>query len=372
MQTYDRYQLVDFAYPNVYTEVFIISAKRANRPLGYIFKGIYDEQSYILLLISFVLMIMILWSSFALSAQRQVSIGSIAIHFFGSIWGQPFPENIIPRGCIRAQTTLYLFGFWNFFIITMYGSLVISKMTLSSEPSSIDTLGDLVAQTDLKAYILKHSFVEDALDSFGALQDMMRDDRIEFLVNEDFSNSVIFNNLQDRSHVLIDTPLNFNFYRTKLKDVTDFCRHDPTTKYHFSKQSLFGSHGGWLYRKNFPKSGTINMYLMWLEAFGFNKDVKKNAGVFSSKKMEEDCESYAEEAKISCRNFPDDRPVSHSRLSLFHLHAVFKYFGIGLGMATLVFLTELFLISNFHAIHNSKNARKLHVKNSNVNYRFCR
>ena len=354
VQNSERYQLVDFSYPIHHSEVSIISTKRDNTPLGYIFKGIYDEMSYMLLLTSFILMTMLLWRFFALTAQKPVSFVSIVVHFFGNVWSQPFPKSITSRGSICTLTSLHLFGLWNFLIASMYGSILISMMTLSVQPHAIDTLDDLLAKADIKAYIVKKSYVEDAIDSFQVLKDMKRNNRIEFPVPEDFSESVILDNLRDGSHVLIDDPQNLFHFQSLLKNGSDYCRHSLETKYYFSKQTLFSFYSGWLYRKNLRESETINSNLMWLDALGLTNyvKIKKNEGIFSSNKMEEDCEPIDRENEITCRDFPHEVSAKHAPLSLKHFKQMFKYFGIGLTFAALVFLVELLSHSHFQFLFN--------------------
>ena len=340
-QTYERYKLVDFAYPTDNSEVFIISSKNVE-PTGFIFQGIYDTRSYILILFSFLIMIVVLNTSFSFFPKSRgdgkVSLAQITLHLFGNLWGQPFPPSVQSRWN-STQTSIYLFTFFNFVIATMYGSLVISKMTVDRDSNTIDTLEDLGAQREIRAYILKHSFVHEAIDNFKVLKSMKEEKRIDLISVTDFVDGEVFPNLRKKSHILIESRVNFEFFRSKLDDMALFCQNDPST-YHFSNELLFFSYSGWVYKKNFQHSESFNKYLMWLHAFGFTKKkTKQNSGIFSPKKMDYDCDFEDQEINY-CHKYLDSSN-NHKKLSILHLNMIFKYLGFGLGAATLIFLTEL-------------------------------
>ena len=320
--------------------MYIISSKNA-QPTGLIFQGIYDTLSYILILISFFIMIAVLYISFLCFPKpgggESVSFVQIALHLFGSIWGQPFPSEVQSIG-VSTQTSIYLFTFLNFVIATMYGSLVISKMTLRKESSPINTLEDLGAKPEIRAYILKHSFMEDSINNFKVLQDMKDEERINLISLSDFVHGGVFTNLRDRSHILIESKANFLFFRSKLEEKATYCLNDPSN-YHFSKEILFSLYSGWLYRKKFELSGTINKNLMWLHAFGFTWNPKENAGIFSHNKFDYDCD-FEDNGENPCSKYPSLKE-DHRRLSLLHLHMIFKYLGFGLVLAFFAFVTEV-------------------------------
>ena len=339
-RSYERYQIVDFAYPTVHSGVYIISAKNV-LPTGYIFKGIYDIPSYILLYLSFLMMISVLYISFSYFPRQEtegkVSFVLIVLHLFGSIWGQPFPSGMQSRG-LSTQTTVYLFVFWNSLIAIMYGSLVISKMTLQREFNPINSLSDLGSKPEIRAYIPKHSFIQDSIDNFQVLQDMKNEERIDLMSINDFADGKVFRNLKKGTHILIESKANFEFYRSKLNDKALYCLNDPST-YHFSKEHLFFSYAGWVFKKKFKYSGTINNHLMWLDAFGLIKNAKRQSGIFSPKVLDYDCNIEGKNQNL-CAKYPV--PIeTHKRLSLLHLHMLFRYLCYGLITAFVSFLAEV-------------------------------
>jgi hypothetical protein len=245
---------------------------------------------------------------------------------------------------------LCFFAMYNFFMTVMYCSVVISKVTAKSQVRAIDSLEDLLRPEHLQTRIWanKFSFISDHLKS-QSIFDQIKD-RVDFyeeplpIKERGLFYNNIFKTVLKNSHVIIDLRMNMIRYlgHSGVMIIGDF---------HQSRERVSVTLIAWLLRKDLSHAEAINRGLMWLDSFGLGRrNLRKNDGVRSDICMHKFCGGRPQHTDSTSLTYGLDTSTGTDRtgkkresqppLNLFHVGLIFRVYGIGIGIAAVVFLIE--------------------------------
>ncbi len=161
-----RYRFVDFSYPVYHDDVHIFSSRR-ERAGGNVISGVFDATSYLLLCLSIVLAATFFFVAVSHRSSPPRGFLSCLLAFYGSALCQPLPNWVLLLRARRpAVTTLVAFTvLCNVLVASMYGSVIIAKMTAKVDVLKVDTLEDLALPeaSHLDVYLVRHSLVDDVV-----------------------------------------------------------------------------------------------------------------------------------------------------------------------------------------------------------------
>ncbi len=171
--TSERHRFVDFSFPIIFNGVHLFSSRR-ERAGGNIFGGVFDHASYSLytLFIAAMAAVFFLWGSLARGKKkREMTPLWLLLAFVGSAIAQPIPERIF-RFASRHRALRLLLGLAvviNSLVVSMYGSVIIAKLTAKTEVLRVDTLEDLLRPeaSHLDLFVARGTFVEDIVSKLA-------------------------------------------------------------------------------------------------------------------------------------------------------------------------------------------------------------
>ena len=198
---YKRSTLIDFSYPREFDGDYIISAKQKRYINADLIMGVFDDVSFLCLILALFAMIFISWL-IQVKENQTNSLMTCALYFIGNAFKQPLSYSIMPKGMLgRALTTL--FTIYNFIICLMYACIIISLLIGGSRPQKINSLEDLKKTENLNVRIIldEKGYTSEFLKSANMLRGF--EHRIDYHGVSDWGKPQMIQNILKGSHVAI-------------------------------------------------------------------------------------------------------------------------------------------------------------------------
>ena len=240
-----------------------------------------------------------------------------------------------------------LIGIRAFLLSTMYTSIVISVLAITSEVKDIESFEDLANNPGKKVYIKKANYQDDLIKS-SPLYGKMKD-QIIYLGGNEAEDKIheMYQNVHLGTHIVLDFIFNINYdYQLRLQP--DFTCQYPKERLGFS--NLITTKSGWLYNKNFEYASEIDNILAWLEAYGLLMDkstelmkIRKHQlkdGFHSASKFQTKCPYPGQKEKVNgCKN--QMTKEFDYKLTLSDYDTTVLIYVIGHGIAVFTFSFEV-------------------------------
>ena len=142
-----------------------------------------------------------------------VSFSTTLLHMVGNSLNQPLNSRLHPRKT-TGQAVVIFFSLYNMALCVMYGSVVISILNTTQEPTGIDAMSDLnrTENKDIRIYMKNLSYVPGYLKSSRMLEGF--EHRVDYLNPPTRSKGAylqdILKSVLNGSHVYISSEANFN------------------------------------------------------------------------------------------------------------------------------------------------------------------
>lgn len=204
---YERSQLVDFSYPQFYTGIHIISGRKNRYIHADLVSGVFDEISFVLIILALASMIPIVW--FLLRKEnRDYSLLQCALHLFENAMYQPLNGSIVPQAW-SGRAIMTFFTLYNLSLNLMYMSMIISLLISGSPPPEINSLTDLnkVEYQEIRIFMTKQSYVPQFLTRANMIDTF--EHRIDYIDTPDLYKSHVIERILDGSHIFITSHGNF-------------------------------------------------------------------------------------------------------------------------------------------------------------------
>ena len=198
---YERSKLIDFSYPLDYKGIYIVSGIRKGSSHADLVLGVYDDTSFVLLILAIVAMIIMTWILMK-KENRDCSFLTCAIYIFENVMHQPLNRLVVPK-LFSGRVIVTIFAIYNLALNLMYMSMITSLLISGSKPPQINTLADLNKEENKEVRILmrKQSYVGPFLKSANMLDGF--EDRIHFFDSADILKPYIIESMLNGSHVYI-------------------------------------------------------------------------------------------------------------------------------------------------------------------------
>ena len=175
-------------------------------------KGVFDDASYSMALLAVALMVTVTWCILNREGPR-VSFSTTLLHMAGNALNQPLNSALYPGNTI-GQAVVIFFSLYNMALCVMYGSVVVSILNTTREPTGTDTMFDLnrTENLDVRIFMKKFSYVPGILKSSGMLEGF--EQRVDYIEpparNKGDYLLDILKSVHNGSHVYISSEANFN------------------------------------------------------------------------------------------------------------------------------------------------------------------
>ena len=176
-------------------------------------KGVFDDASYSMALLAVALMVTVTWCILNREKGPGVSFSTTLLHMAGNSLNQPLNAALFPRGT-TGQAVVIFFSLYNMALCAMYGSVVVSILNTTREPTGMDVMSDLnrTENLDVRIFMEKFSYVPGILKSSGMLEGF--EHRVDYIeppaLNKGDYLLDVLRSVRNGSHVYISSEANFN------------------------------------------------------------------------------------------------------------------------------------------------------------------
>ena len=167
---YKRSTLIDFSYPREFDGDYIISAKQKRYINADLIMGVFDDVSFLCLILALFAMIFVSWLIHIKKNQTN-SLITCALYLIGNAFNQGLHSSIIPKA-VLGKTLITLFSAYNYIICLMYSCIIISFLIGGSRPLNINSLDDLNKTENMNVRIIlnKKGYTYEFLRSANMLR----------------------------------------------------------------------------------------------------------------------------------------------------------------------------------------------------------